>query len=163
MRIKPKRRDQGAAPDSRADEFTAELVSAYWRAYDERMATTSFLAMARQFPSLVAQAVRLGSQASRRDLVATVTLNLVSGVFTGYALLATTDVLQALFAAGPTPHRVRAAIPALALVAAAVAARSGLQAVAGWAQSRLRPYIDRIVEHLTTHVDALRARPEEAQ
>jgi ATP-binding cassette subfamily B protein len=139
------------------DESTAELAAAYWRAYDERMATTSFLAMARQFPGLVAHAVRLGRQASRRDLVATVTLNLVSGVFTGYALLATTDVLQALFAAGPTPHRVQAAIPSLALVAAAVAVRSGLQTMAGWAQSRLKPYIDRIVEvrlyDLTTQVE----------
>jgi ATP-binding cassette subfamily B protein/ATP-binding cassette subfamily C protein len=34
-----------------------------------------------------------------------------SGIFTGYALLATTGVLQALSAAGPTPHRVRAALP----------------------------------------------------
>jgi ATP-binding cassette subfamily B protein len=148
----------GPDPDELgADESTAELASAYWRAYDERMATTSFLAMARQFPSLVAQAVRLGRQASRRDLTATVTLNLVSGVFTGYALLATTDVLQALFAAGPTPHRVRAAIPSLALVAAAIAVRSGLQTLAGWAQSRLKPHIDRIVEvrlfDLTTQVE----------
>ncbi|MEP7024812.1 MAG: ABC transporter ATP-binding protein, partial [Actinomycetota bacterium] len=140
-----------------ADESTAELAASYWRVYDERMASTSFLAMARQFPSLVAQAVRLGHQASRRDLVGTITLNLASGVFTGYALLATTDVLQALFAAGPTPHRIRAAIPSLILVAAAVAARSGLQALAGWAQTRLKPQIDRIVEirlfDLTTQVE----------
>ena len=45
--------------------------------------------------------------------MATIVLNLASGVFGGYALFATTGVLQALFAAGPTPHRVRAAIPSL--------------------------------------------------
>lgn len=98
-----------------ADGSTAELAASYWRAYDERMASTSFLAMAREFPRIVARAVRLGSDASCRDLVTTIGLNVVSGVFTGYALLATTGVLQALFAAGPTPHRVRAAIPSLAL------------------------------------------------
>ena len=46
-------------------------------------------------------------------------------MFGGYALFATTGVLQALFAAGPTPHRVRAALPSLILVAVATAFRSG--------------------------------------
>ena len=60
-------------------------------------------------------------------------------MLTGFALLATTGVLEALFAAGPTPQRVRAALPSLVLVAAATAGRAGLQAAAGWAQSRLAP------------------------
>jgi ABC-type transport system involved in cytochrome c biogenesis ATPase subunit len=64
------------------------------------MATIGFLAMARQFPGLVRHAIRLGSQASRWDTAATIAANLASGVFTGYALLASTTVLQALFAAG---------------------------------------------------------------
>jgi ATP-binding cassette subfamily B protein/ATP-binding cassette subfamily C protein len=140
-----------------ADELTAELAEAYWRAHDQRMASTGFMAIARQFPSLVAQAMRLGYEASRLDLVGTIMLNIASGVFTGYALLATTGVLEALFAAGPTPGRVKAAIPSLAVVAAAVAARSGLQVAAGWAQARLEPQVNRIVElrlfDLTTQVE----------
>lgn len=63
----------------------------------------------------------------------------------------------ALFAAGPTPHRVRAAIPSLALVAVAAAVRSGLQAAAGWAQARSHSQVDRVVEirllDLTTRVE----------
>jgi len=51
-------------------------------------------------------------------------------VLTGFALLATTGVLEALFAAGRTPERVRAALPSLILVAAATAGRAGLQAAA---------------------------------
>src|SRR2546428_12941130 len=109
------------------------------------MVSRSCRAMALHSPHIVAQAVRLGGDASRRDLVATIGLNLLSGVFTGFALLATTGVLQALFAAGPTPHRVRAAIPSLALVATAVAARAGLQAAAGGAQAGLGPPADRAV------------------
>ena len=144
------------ADDLNAEELSAELATAYWAAYRERMATIGFGAMARQFPGLVARAVRLGYEASRWDTVATITANLASGVFTGYALLASTSVLQALFAAGPTPGRVRAAIPSLLVVAAAVAARSGLQAAAGWSQARLEPQIDRVVEtrlfELTTRV-----------
>jgi ATP-binding cassette subfamily B protein/ATP-binding cassette subfamily C protein len=94
----------------------------------------------------VGHAVRLGWSASRLDTAATIALNLVSGVFAGYALYATTGVLQALFAAGPTPQRVRAALPSLILVAAATAARSGISTAAGWAQSRLEPRVDQSVE-----------------
>jgi ATP-binding cassette subfamily B protein/ATP-binding cassette subfamily C protein len=140
-----------------ADELTAELTASYWRAHDQRLAQTGFGAIARQLPGLVAQAIQLGWEANRRDTVATIGLNLVSGVLTGFALLATTGVLEALFAAGPTPERVRAALPSLVLVAAATAARAGLQAAAGWAQSRLRPQVDRVVEirllDLTTQVE----------
>ena len=139
-------REKAAAqdgPGSEADELTAELTASYWQAHDQRLAQTSFGAIARQLPGLVGQAVRLGWEANRRDTVATIGLNLVSGVLTGFALLATTGVLEALFAAGPTPERVRAALPSLVLVAAATAGRAGLQAAAGWAQSRLRPQVDR--------------------
>jgi ATP-binding cassette, subfamily B, bacterial len=146
VRITSRLRRAEAVPRPEADELTAELAASYWQAYDTRMASVGFRAVARQFPGLVGQAIRLGWQANRRDTVATIALNVASGVFTGYALFATTGVLEALFTAGPTPARVRAALPSLVLVALAVAARAGLQAAAGWAQDRLRPQVDRLVE-----------------
>jgi ATP-binding cassette, subfamily B, bacterial len=150
-------RRTGAAREVPADEMTAELTANYWRAYDARMASVGFLDVARRFPGLVGQAVRLGWSASRLDTGATIALNLISGVFAGYALYATTGVLQALFAGGPTPQRVRAALPSLILVAVASAARSGISAAAGWAQSRLEPQVDQAVEvrlfDLTTRVE----------
>ena len=121
------------------------------------MAAVKFGDVARRFPALVGQAVRLGWQANRRDIVATISLNLISGVFGGYALFATTGVLEALFASGPTPHRVRAALPSLILVAVATAVRSGVATAAGWAQSRLEPQVTQVVEvrlyDLTTQVE----------
>jgi len=157
VRSRLRQRQQASAADEQADESTAELAARYWRAYDERMATIGFLAMFRQLPSLVGQAIRLGYQASKLDMVSTLTLNLVAGVFTGYALIATTGVLEALFSAGPTPGRVRAAIPSLVLVGGASAARAGLQAAAGWTEARLTPQVNRLVElqlyDLTTQVD----------
>src|ERR1700733_1786648 len=129
-----------------ADHETAELTASYWRAYDQRLSTVKFSDVARRFPALIGQAVSLGWSASRRDTAATIVLNLASGVFGGYALFATTGVLQALFAAGPTPHRVRAALPSLILVAVATALRSGVATAAGWAQSRLEPQVDQVVE-----------------
>jgi len=146
-----------AKPESEVDELTAELAAFYWQAHDQRLAETGFGSIARQLPGLIGQAIRLAWQANRRDTVATIGLNLASGVLTGFALLATTGVLEALFAAGPTPQRVRAALPSLVLVATAVAVRAGLQAAAGWAQSRLHPQVDRLVEirllDLTTQVE----------
>ena len=121
-----RRTDQAAPvePGSEADELTAELTASYWQAHDQRLAETSFFAIARQLPGLIGQAIRLGWQANRRDTVATIALNLVSGILTGFALLATNGVLEALFEQGPTPARVRAALPSLILVAAAVATRA---------------------------------------
>jgi len=151
-----------AEPGAEADELTAELTASYWQAHDQRLAETGFFAIARQLPGLIGQAIRLGWEANRRDTVATIGLNLVSGILTGFALLATNSVLEALFEQGPTPDRVRAALPSLILVAAVVAIRAGLQAAAGWAQSRLHPQVDRVVEirllDLTTRVEAAYAR-----
>jgi ATP-binding cassette, subfamily B, bacterial len=134
------------ADPAAVEQETAELTASYWRAYDERMITVGFRDVARRFPGLVGQAIRLGWSASPLDTAATIGLNIVSGVAGGYALYATVGVLSALFAEGPTPHRVRAALPSLILVAIATAAKSGIAAAAGWAQARLEPMVDQIVE-----------------
>ena len=47
----------------------------------------------------VSQAVRLAWLADPRDTAITISLSLISGVFTAFGLLATTGVLSALFAA----------------------------------------------------------------
>ncbi|MDF5753286.1 ABC transporter ATP-binding protein [Spongiactinospora sp. TRM90649] len=121
------------------------------------MMGVGFLTVARRLPSLVAQAVRMAWQASPRDTLATVALSLLGGVFTAFGLLATTGVLEALFSAGPTPERITAALPALAMVAGAAVIRTSLQAGAGWAQSRLDPQVSRIAEErlygVTSRVD----------
>ena len=136
----------GTAQETLPDEETAELTSGYWETYNARMASVGFGDVARRFPGLVGQAVRLGWSASRLDTAAALGLNVVAGVFAGFALFATTGVLEALFAAGPTPERVKAALPSLFLVALATAAKSGLSIAAGWAQSRLEPQVDQVVE-----------------
>ncbi|WP_306440699.1 ABC transporter ATP-binding protein [Actinomadura fibrosa] len=102
--------------------------------------------MARRLPSVIMQAAGLAWRANRTDTAVTIGLNLLAGVFTAFGLLATTGVLTALLSGGPTPARVRDALPSLVLVAGAVALRAGLQAVAGWAQARLEPQVERLVE-----------------
>ncbi|MEV4892710.1 ABC transporter ATP-binding protein, partial [Nonomuraea sp. NPDC055795] len=98
-----------------------EITISDWHAHTDKMAEAGFLTIARRLPSLIGQAMRLAWRASPRDTVATVSLNLLGGVFTAFGLLATTGVLTALFSDGPTPDRVVAALPSLALVAGAAA------------------------------------------
>lgn len=114
-----------------------EIATPTWNVHNDKMAEVGFLTIARRLPSLVAQAMRMAWGASRRDTMATITLNLLGGVFTAFGLLATTGVLTALFSEGPTPDRVLAALPSLVLVGGAAVLRTTVQAGAGWAESRL--------------------------
>ncbi|WP_433151430.1 ABC transporter ATP-binding protein [Actinomadura nitritigenes] len=136
----------GAGPDDLSESQLPELSAHVWHAKDGELAETGMGTMARRLPAVIAQAAGLAWRASRADTAATISLNLAAGLFTAFGLLATTGVLTALFAAGPTPGRVRDALPSLALVAGSVALRSGLQAAAGWTQARLQPQVQRLVE-----------------
>jgi ATP-binding cassette subfamily B protein/ATP-binding cassette subfamily C protein len=143
--------------DDAEESVLPELEDRAWMHHAHEFAHTSFWAVARRLPRLVREAVTLAWATSRRDTLASLGLNIVAGVMTTLGLLATTGVLRELFAAGPTPDRIRAALPALAIAAAAVLARGGLTIAAGWAQARLIPQINYAVElrlfEATTAVD----------
>ncbi|WP_433473011.1 ABC transporter ATP-binding protein [Spirillospora sp. CA-142024] len=147
-----RRRHREAPPDPGLPE-----VILTWHARDKELTETGMATIARRLPSMIVQASALAWRASRADTLVTVSLNIAAGFFTAFWLLATTGVLTALFGAAPTPSRVRDALPSLALVAGAVALRAGLQAGAGWAQARLEPQVERLVElrlyEATTAVD----------
>ncbi|MFF0774807.1 ABC transporter ATP-binding protein [Nonomuraea wenchangensis] len=134
-----------------------EISFSDWHAHTGKLAEVGFLTIARRLPSLVSQAMSIAWRASPRDTALAITLNLLGGVFTAFGLLATTGVLTALFSAGPTADRVMAALPSLALVGAAAAARAAVQAGAGWAQARLDPQVSRLTEErlygLTSRVE----------
>ncbi|MFI7700447.1 ABC transporter ATP-binding protein [Nonomuraea sp. NPDC049480] len=134
-----------------------EIALPDWYAHNDKMAEVGFLTIARRLPSLISQAMRMAWEASPRDTAATISLNLLGGVFTAFGLLATTGVLTALFSEGPTPDRVMAALPSLALVGVAAVIRTMLQAGAGWAEARLTPQIERASEErlygLTSRVE----------
>lgn len=152
---KDSEKDTAPAYDDLPD--LSDLNAPDWLAHGDTMARIGFLTVARRLPRLISQAVRMAWEASPRDIVLAVGLSLLGGVFTAFGLLATTGVLEALFAAGPTPERIWAALPALLLVGAAATSRTVLQAGAGWAQARLGPQVSRITEQrlygLTSQVD----------
>jgi ATP-binding cassette subfamily B protein/ATP-binding cassette subfamily C protein len=150
------RAGQPAAAEETADDLP-ELEPPSWYAHGGALASTGFWAMARRLPALVRQAMALAWAASRRDTLVAVSANLASGVLTALGLLATRNVAGALLGAGPTPDRIRAALPSLVLVAAATGTRAGLAIVAGWAQARLAPQVDTAAQialfDLTTRVE----------
>ncbi|SDH27603.1 ATP-binding cassette, subfamily B/ATP-binding cassette, subfamily C [Sinosporangium album] len=134
-----------------------ELKTPNWFALSGNLSDIGFVAIARKLPSLIRRALGMAWEAGPRDTIAVITLNLLSGVFTAFGLLATTGVLEALFSVGPTPERIRAALPSLILVATAAVLRTALQAGAGFSQARLRPQVARIAEErmygLTSQVE----------
>jgi ATP-binding cassette subfamily B protein len=148
----------GSATDDALVDL-GEVNFSEWYAHTVTMTGVGFLTVARRLPALIGHAVRMAWRASPRDTVATISLSVLGGVFTAFGLLATTGVLQALFSGGPTPDRVRAAVPSLVLVGVAAALRTTLEAGAGWAQSRLEPQVGRIAERqlyeLTSRVDLI--------
>ncbi|MBO2453247.1 ABC transporter ATP-binding protein [Actinomadura barringtoniae] len=154
---KDNKKDRARSPEPREiSEAMPDLSEHRWTRHTGELVETSMRTMATRLPAVIAQSARLAWRASRLDTAVTISLNLAAGFFTAFGLLATTGVLTALFAAGPTPDRVRAALPSLVVVAGAAALRAGLQAIAGWAQSRLEPQVERLVElrlyELTTAV-----------
>ncbi|MFC5828154.1 ABC transporter ATP-binding protein [Nonomuraea insulae] len=105
---------------------------------------TSFLAMMRELPGLIMVTVRLSGQAAPRALPAVLIPEFLAGVATVVTLLSTYRVLVPLMTGGPTKERLIAAIPALAVMAAAAATGSGMRAISKAAVSRLAPKIERL-------------------
>ncbi|MEV1289094.1 ABC transporter ATP-binding protein [Micromonospora sp. NPDC049679] len=141
----PQTADDGDDPDLHAPGL-AELADPDWMRHGSEFATTSFWAVARRLPAILREAIALAWQASPRDTVAAIGLNIAAGVMTTLGLVATSTVLRELFASAPTPERVRAAAPALAVAALALMLHGGLTIAAGWAQARMAPQINYQVE-----------------
>lgn len=135
--------------DRRTNSTSGDVADSplgHWEAHAGTVAAASFLGMLGQMPRVIAAALRMSWQSSRRDTAIALGLQIVTGVLTAAGLLATTDVLSALFAAGPTPERVRAAAPALVLLGGVLSLRAVTAAIAGWAQAQLQPRVTRQAE-----------------
>ncbi|MCD0484382.1 ABC transporter ATP-binding protein/permease [Streptacidiphilus sp. ASG 303] len=115
-----------------------------WSQHELAWVGMSFLAMARRLPRSAWQAFRLAWEADRRALASVLAAELGQGAARAFGLLATNGVLVQLFAAGPTPQRVRSALPALAWVAAAGALAALLAAWSTAATGTLQPKVERL-------------------
>ncbi|MFD0353981.1 ATP-binding cassette domain-containing protein [Streptomyces sp. NPDC127110] len=137
-------------------DMTDGLEEAYWSVHDGAAASATVRQVLVRLPRITALIGRLAWQADRRATLAAVVCQLASAAMTAFGLIASVRVLQHLFAEGPTPDRVRAAVPEIVLVAGFLAARALLEAAVAVAQARVTPKIRTALEceflHLTAHV-----------
>src|SRR6185312_2371112 len=138
--------DAAEAEAEQADPLfgTGYKWSAGWNRHDEEFVNMSLGTLSRRLPEVMALCLRLSWRTDARAVVTLLACQIANGVFTAFGLLATQRVLVSLLAEGPTPARVRAAIPSLVVVGAA-AMCAALLGVGGRAASgALRPKVARL-------------------
>jgi ATP-binding cassette subfamily B protein len=123
-----------------------ELRSMWWETGMRARADAGPLAVLGQLPRLVAVAVAIAWRADRTRTLVVAAATIGAGTMAAFGLIATQRVLVELFAGGPTPDRVAAALPALALLAVVTALRAGMGIATGYAENGLTPRVDREVE-----------------
>ena len=113
----------GTATANPADEEAGDPLfgsgihlKAGWNRHDAKISQVSLLEVVRQLPRLIGECLRLSWRADRRAVLMVLICQTATGIATAFGLLATNSVLLNLFAQGPSPTRVRAAVPALVLV-----------------------------------------------
>ncbi|WP_423748138.1 ABC transporter ATP-binding protein [Frankia canadensis] len=114
-----------------------------WERQERTLQRTGVRTMARRLPGLLRLAWSVAWEADRAGLVVMVVLRVLAGVVEALGLLAVAGALTAVLRDGPTPQRLRDAVPAVILVVAAGVARSGLAAATSLIQARLGPRVDR--------------------
>jgi ABC-type multidrug transport system fused ATPase/permease subunit len=114
-----------------------------WARGYEKVVQASLREVAVAVPRTMAQIVRWAWRAAPRLTLLTGALQLLTGCVQAFGLLATANVFTRLLAEGPTPERVLAALPALAVVVAAYAGRGLLDAAEGAVQAALAPRVQR--------------------
>ena len=118
-------------------------MRAGWNRHANEIEQTSLTGVARRLPGLVGICVRLAWRTDRASVLLVLLCQTATGIASAFGLLATNSVLVSLLAAGPTPGRVRAALPALVLVAVASLGGALLSVLAGAGSARLRPKVAR--------------------
>ncbi|MGH3835882.1 MAG: ABC transporter ATP-binding protein [Pseudonocardiaceae bacterium] len=133
-----------AAPDPSVPTLIGvdDLTTPWWAKVGVEMAGSSTSRMLRAAPAALGVLVRLAWQTSPRLTALAIAVELAAGCATAFGLLATANVLTQLLEQGPTPERVVAALPALALVMASYAARGLLDAAVGAVQAVLAPRVE---------------------
>ncbi|GHF72778.1 multidrug ABC transporter permease [Streptomyces mashuensis] len=113
-----------------------------WAIHEDPLLRMSFWAMARQFPGMLAMITRIAWREDPRSLVVLLIAQLASGAMSAFLLVATNQVLVHLFADGPTPEKLREALPALLLAGLSSACTVLLGCVVVKTEGQLYPKIE---------------------
>ncbi|MCI2422390.1 hypothetical protein MOQ72_33680 [Saccharopolyspora sp. K220] len=95
----------------------------------------------RELPTAAALVTRLAWSTAPRLTLLAVVVQLASGCATAFGLFATANVFSELLATGPTPQRVLASLPAIALVVASFSIRGLLDTAVSAVQGALTPRV----------------------
>ncbi len=120
-----------------------DMETPYWALGYEKVAQAGLREVAAAVPRTMARVVGWAWRSAPRLTFLAGVLQLATGVIQAFGLLATADVFARLLAAGPTPDRVLAALPALAVVVGAYALRGLLDAAEGAVSATLGPLVER--------------------
>lgn len=118
------------------------IKSPKWAATRQAVVEAGWWDTIRSVPAAVATVARFSWEASRTLTLVAAVLHVLSGCVTAFGLLATADVLTKLLEQGPTPERVLASLPAIALVAGAFAFGALLDAAVALVQGMLTPQVE---------------------
>jgi ATP-binding cassette, subfamily B, bacterial len=133
-----------------------ELKPSWWETGMRNRAQAGLRGVFTAIPALVVKALRIAWRADRARTMVVAVATVVSGSMAAFGLLATQQVLIRLFEGGPTPERVRAALPALVWLAVAAAVRGGLNVAVGYALNGLTPRVMQLVDReLFEHTTAV--------
>ncbi|GAB3527709.1 ABC transporter ATP-binding protein [Phytohabitans suffuscus] len=138
--------DTGRVAPAHEANALPELRAVWWEGGVRARAEASIASVLAELPKLVLAAFRVSWGASRARTAVIVGATLGSGTMATFGLLATQQVLVGLFSGGPTPDRVRAALPALVALGALTAVRAALGTATGFASNGLTPLVDRSVQ-----------------
>ncbi|MFE5946647.1 ABC transporter ATP-binding protein [Streptomyces sp. NPDC056480] len=117
-----------------------------WVSHVSTASRVGFWTTASALPSLARFAVGTAWRADRWALLAVSVSQIAQAAVNVFGLLAVNEVLIGLLAAGPTPERVRAAVPGLLVVGVVLAVGSLMRALFTVAQGRLSPKVQRAAE-----------------
>ncbi|GAA3594376.1 ABC transporter ATP-binding protein [Kineosporia mesophila] len=123
-----------------------ELREAWWETGTRRRAEVAVSGIFAELPRLAAHAVVVAWRADRVRTLLVALATLGAGTMSTFGLLSTQRVLVELFGAGPTPDRVRAAVPALIVLGGIAVVRGTLAITVGYAMTGLEPLVKQASE-----------------
>ncbi|MET9296565.1 ABC transporter ATP-binding protein [Streptomyces sp. NPDC003077] len=115
-----------------------------WTSHDDAFLHLSLFGMVRRLPGLLAQTARLAHRADRRALGTVVVAEVGRGGCAAGSLLAVNQALATLLGGGLTTERLRAAVPAIMVVAVLGALSALLRAASIAGTGRLEPKVERL-------------------
>ncbi|GAA4947857.1 ABC transporter ATP-binding protein [Yinghuangia aomiensis] len=147
-RLRLRRQEPIDDPGRAARElFGGRLVydSGYTR-HDDTWETITLRQMARSLPASLRKTVALAWSADRAAVLVVFGAELAEGIAGAFGLLAANSAMVELFAAGPTPDRVRASFPALLAIGLAAILGQIFAGISTIAAGRLEPKVERAAD-----------------